>query len=395
MPSDRILRLERILPYAYGMSEFDWNEYGWDWKTSDDVKEFVELVLENFSTYEYAYETLGNSSDENFYCQWWGPVQQAVKSMAEGFERSDLEDSIMHLLAPKGYFVECDSAIFDALLKYVPGFPSQYPNFADAIEKFLWRDENGSSDWWDYSWYPFISANFTWTFWGPETLARSPSIDPGYLTKIFLLSFNAETPYKSFRARVALATNLNCPTEILEFLYENRNSVDWLLNDVEEEGVLQFENGRYSINEELETITERRQDAELTQSFRYPTNTNWSSGPGAQYIANLLDVEWEADSAQTCLLAALAKNPALADEKYIELAKVEHPLVRYFLSQNRSIPDKLQKRLQEEKPTFTYQPYGSHPSYTDEITLGEGGPKVKTDETIDEELLGDVWFDLR
>jgi len=377
------------------MSEFDWNEYDWDWKTSADVKAFVELVLENISTYEYAYETLGNSSDENFYCHWWGPVQQAVKSMAADFERSDLEESITHLLAPEGYFVECDSAIFDALLKYVPGFPNQYPKFADAIEKFLWRDENSSTDWWDYSWYPFISANFTWTFWGPETLARSPNIDPEYLTRIFLLSFNAETPYKSLRARVALATNLNCPTEILEFLYENRNSVDWLLNDVEEEGVLRFENGKYSINEELETITERRQDAELAQSFRYPTDINWSSGPGAQYIANLLDVEWEADNAQTCLLAALAKNPALTDEKYIELAKVEHPLVRYFLSQNRSIPDKLRKHLQEEKPTFTYKPYGSHPRFTDEITLGEGEPKVKSDETVDEELLGNTWFDLR
>ena len=382
------------------MSDFDWNEYEWNWKTSDDVKEFVELVLENIKTYEYAYETLGNSSDENFYSQWWGPVQQAVKSMAEDFERSDLEESIKYLLAPKGYFVECDSAIFDALLKYVPGFPSQYPKFADAIEKFLWRDESGSSDWWDYSWYPFISANFTWTFWGPETLARSANIDPGYLTRIFLNSFNAETPYKSFRARVALATTPNCPTEILEFLFENRNSIDWLLNDVDEEGVLQFENGRYSINEELEGIAEHRQDAELTQSFRYPTDTNWSSGPGAEYVANLLDVEWEADSAQTCLLAALAKNPALTDEQYIEIANVEHPLVRYFLSQNQSVPDKLRKRLQEEKPTFTYQPYGSDPRYTDEITLGEGEPKVKTEKTIDEEeidpaLLGRTWFDLR
>jgi hypothetical protein len=365
-------------------SEFDWNNYDWNWKTPEDVKAFVDLVLENFSTYEYAYESLGQSSDGNFYSLWWGPVQQAVKSMAENFERSDLEEAMMHLLAPEGDFVECDPAIFDALLKYVPGFPSQYPNFADAIEVFLQRDAGYSSDWWDYSWYPFISADFTWTFWGPETLARSPYVDPQYLTRIFLLSFNAETPYKSFRARVALAMNPNCPTEILDFLYKNRNSVDWLLNDADEEGVLLNANGKYSINEELESISERRADAELTQSFRYPTDTNWSSGPGAEYMANLLGLEWEADDAQTCLLAALAKNPALTDEKYLELATIDHPLVRYLLNQNRSIPADLQKLLDEEKPTFTFQPYGSNPRYTDEITLG-----------ADDELLEDTWFDLR
>jgi hypothetical protein len=40
-------------------------------------------------------------------------------------------------------------------------------------------------------------------------------------------------------------------------------------------------------------------------------------------------------------------------------------------------------------------PYGSHGRFTDEITLGEIKPKVKSDETIDEELLGNTWFDLR
>lgn len=371
------------------MSDFDWNEYNWDWKSPADVKEFVELVLENISTYEYAYESLGENGEENFYSQWWGPVQQAVKSMAKNFDGSDLEEAIMYLLAPEGEFVECDPAIFDALLKYVPGFPGMFPKFADAIEVFLERDASYTSDWWDFSWYPFISAEFTWTFWGPETLARSQNIDSQYLTRIFLLSFNAETPYKSFRARVALATNPNCPTSILEFLYSNRNSVDWLLNDVEEDGILLCEDDKYSINENLESISERRKDAELTQSFRYPTDINWSSGPGAEYMANILDVEWEADNAQTCLLAALAKNTALTDEKYLELAKVEHPLVRYFLSQNRSIPTDLRTLLDDEKPTFTYQPYGSHPRYTDEITLRDG------EVLVDPELFKNTWFDLR
>ena len=172
-------------------------------------------------------------------------------------------------------------------------------------------------------------------------------------------------------------------------MYSNRNSVDWLLNDVEEDGILLCEDDKYSINENLESISERRKDAELTQSFRYPTDINWSSGPGAEYMANILDVEWEADNAQTCLLAALAKNTALTDEKYLELAKVEHPLVRYFLSQNRSIPTDLRTLLDDEKPTFTYQPYGSHPRYTDEITLRDG------EVLVDPELFKNTWFDLR
>lgn len=360
----------RLPPYSCRMSKFDWYEYGWQWKTPTDVKEFASLALESFSSYEYAYEYFEDSDDEDFFTYWWSPLQQSIKNMADEFKQSDLEDAIGHLLAPEGHFIECDPAIFDALLKNVPGFPSQYPKFADAIEVFLHRDASYSSDWWDFSWYPFISAEFTWTFWGPETLARSTNIDSRYLTRIFLQSFNAETPYKSFRARVALATNPTCPTEILEFFYTNRNSVDWLINGAEEEDILLREADLYLINENLESIAERRKSAELTKSFRYPTDINWSSGPGAEYVANLIDIEWEADDAQTCLLVALAKNPALTDEMYLELAKVEHPLVRYSLSQNQSLPLNLREVFDKEKPTFTFKPYGSHPRYTDEITLG-------------------------
>lgn len=374
------------------MSDFDWNEYGWDWQTPDDVREFVDIVIENHSTYEYAYEDVGGSGGENFYCWWWGPVQEAIKTIAANFEKPDLERAIEYLLAPEGNFVECDSAIFDSLLKYVPGFPIEYPKFTKAIDIFL-GDSEYTSDWWDYSWYPFIGAEFTWTFWGPETMARSTKISPEYLTRIFLLSFFAGTPYKSFRARVALATNPNCPREILNFLFENRDSVDWLINDNEQEGVLLSEGGKYSINENLESLPVLRTKAELTQSFRVPTNDQWSSGPGAEYIENLLDIEWEADSAKTCLLVAFAKNPALQEQQYIELAKSEHQLVRYFLSLNESIPAHLKEVFQVEMPSFTYMPYGSRSA--EEITLGKSGKKADTKPLVDPELLGNTWFDLR
>ena len=374
-------------------TDFEWRTYDWRWNSPEDVRTFVETVLEQHDVYEYVYNDLSGSGSENFYTQWWGPVQEAIKEIAVKFDKSDLEASIEHLLAPEGDYVECDPAIFDALLKYVPGFPAEYPKFSDAIKIFLDPEEEYRTDWWDFTWYPFIGAYFTWTFWGPETLARSKNVSPDYLTRIFLLSFNAETPYKSFRARVALATNPNCPKEILDFLFTNRESNDWLINDKEEEGVLLFQGGKYSINEELDSISELRDDADLVEGFRYPTDDMWSSGPGAEYIENLLDVEWEADSARTCLLAAFAKNPGLEAHQYQELAKATHPLVRYFLSVNPSIPEKLKELLQTEKPTFTFTPYGGR--YVDDVTLGLTADELAARPLVDPALLEDTWKDLR
>lgn len=371
-------------------TEIVWNDYSWDWKTPDDVREFVDLVLENHDSYEYAYETLSDLGNENFYCQWWSPVQDAIKVMAQKFSRSDLEESIEHLLSPEGDYVECDPAIFDALLKYVPGFPADFPRFSDAIENFLEVGAEYTSDWWDFTWYPFEGAEFTWTFWGPETMARSENVSPELLRTIFKLSFNAETPYKSFRSRVALASNPNSPKEILDFLFLNNENNDWLINDREDSGVLLFEDGKYSINEDVESISFLRGEAELTNSLRFATDNRWSSGPGAQYVENLLDIEWEADSARTCLLAAFAKNPGLEILQYEELAKVDHPLVRYFLSINPSIPGNLKELLDSEKPTFAFMPYGSQ--YAEEVTLGQG---TATQPLVDPELLEDTWKDLR
>ena len=357
--------------------DFDWNDYEWNWKTPDNVREFVDLVLENHEEYNYAYGSLSDLGDENFFFHWWSSVQEAIEDMARTFNRSQIEESIEHLLAPNGYYEECDPAIFDALLKYVPGFPIDYPQFSEAIELFLNPEEfDYTSDWWDFSWYPFEGAEFTWTFWGPETMARSTTIDPAFLTTIFKLSFISETPYKSFRARVALATNKSSPKEILDFLFNNKDSNDWLINNSDEGSVILFQDGRYLIDEDFDSIETLRDDAASVATFRYPTDNQWRSGPGAHYVENLLDIEWAADDAHTCLLAAFAKNPGLSAEQYEELATVQHPLVRYFLSVNQSLPASVKAALEAEKPTFTYQPYGSHP-------------------TVDPELLKDVWVDLR
>ena len=337
-----------------GELEF-WIQYDWNWKSPSDVKDFVVVATER-ETFEYAYGTLQNFGYEDYMGHWWYPVQDAIASMAKKFSKEDLSNAINYILYPEGKpYSECDPAIFDALLKFVPGFPNDFPNSTEYLEKVM--PENGGSDWWDFSWYPFISRYVTWTFWGPETMARSKNIDSKYLRRIFETSFVAENSYKSFRARVALATNPNCPKDIIDFLYTNKDTSDWLLNDVEEYGVLARTHNEYRIDETIDELEECRKTALMALDFKIPTDDRFGSGPGAEYVENLLDIQWEADSARTCLLAAFAKNTNLSESQYEELYKETDPLVRYFLSKNPSLQKELKVALALESPTFTFTPY--------------------------------------
>jgi hypothetical protein len=346
-----------------GELEF-WIQYDWNWKSPSDVKDFVVVATER-ETFEYAYGTLQNFGYEDYMGHWWYPVQDAIASMAKKFSKEDLSNAINYILYPEGKpYSECDPAIFDALLKFVPGFPNDFPNSHEYLDKVM--PENGGSDWWDFSWYPFISRYVTWTFWGPETMARSKNIDSKYLRRIFETSFVAENSYKSLRARVALATNPNCPKDILDFLYTNKDTSDWLLNDVEEYGVLARTEDEYQINETIDELEECRKTALMALDFKIPTDDRFGSGPGAQYVENLLDIQWEADSARTCLLAAFAKNTNLSESQYEELYKETDPLVRYFLSKNPSLKKELKVALALESPTFTFTPYDGD---QDEVTL--------------------------
>jgi hypothetical protein len=188
-------------------------------------------------------------------------------------------------------------------------------------------------------------------------MARSKNIDSKYLRRIFETSFVAENSYKSFRARVALATNPNCPNDIIDFLYTNKDTSDWLLNDVEEYGVLVRTDNEYRIDETIDELEECRKTALMALDFKIPTDDRFGSGPGAEYVENLLDIQWEADSARTCLLAAFAKNTNLSESQYEELYKETDPLVRYFLSKNPSLQKELKVALALESPTFTFTPY--------------------------------------
>jgi hypothetical protein len=343
---------------------FEWlDEPGfWNWKSPEDVKNFVEDCLER-NVYEYAWGTIDHLGEESFHTMWWESVQESIEAIVKKFSEADLRTSIGFLL--QGDFDECDPAIFDALLKYVPGFPQKYPEFNEYLESVM--PEDSLSDWWEYSWYPFETRFFTWTFWGPETMARSIHVDPIYLTRIFNNSIRAENSYKTFRARVALASNPNCPKEIVEFLWANRDSENWLLRDYEEEDDLIANlEGTYVINSNHPSIEEIKDEAKLTLDFQVDTTERWDSGPGAQYIENLLDIQWEADSARTCLLAAFAKNTNLSQAQYADLYKETHPLVRYFLSKNPSLHEELKVALVLESPTFTFTPYDGD---QDEVTL--------------------------
>lgn len=344
-----------------------WIEYDWAWKSPSDVMKFVEVATER-ETFEYAYGTLQDYGYDQYMDHWWNPVQDAIALMAKNFSRKDLSQAINCLLFPEGNpYSECDPAIFDALLKFVPGFPNDFPDSNEYLDKVM--PENGSSDWWDFSWYPFISRNVTWTFWGPETMARSKNIDPIYLRRIFEASFVTINSYRSFRARVALATNPNCPEDILEFLWTNRDSENWLLNDFEEFGLLTHIDGKYLINVTVAELEECRKIARRALGFRIDTNETFDSGPGAEYVENLLDIQWEADDARTCLMAAFAKNTNLSESQYEDLYTETDPLVKYFLSKNPSLKKELKVALALESPTFTFTPYDGDPAYAEEVTL--------------------------
>jgi hypothetical protein len=341
-----------------------WHNYNWGWKSPSDVKNFVEVALER-DVYQYAWGALEHLGGEDFYSIWWNSVQDAVKAIVQKFSEADLRTSIGFLL--QGEFDECDPAIFDALLKHVPEFPRKYPEINAYLESIM--PEDWFSDWWEFSWYPFIGRYFTWTFWGPETMARSIHIDPVYLTRIFNNSVKAENPYRTFRARVALASNPNCPREIVEFLWTNRDSENWLLRDYEEENVITYFDGKYIIGSNHPSIKEIKDEAKLTLDFQVNTNERWDSGPGSEFVENLLDIQWEAGDARTCLLAAFAKNSNLSDSQYEELYKETDPLVRYFLSKNPSLKKELKVALALESPTFTFTPYDGDPSQSEEVTL--------------------------
>jgi len=260
-----------------------WNTYNWDWNSPSDVKRFVDDAITR-GVYQNAWgSSLQDIGEENFYTNWWLPVQDAIKSICSNFTREDLKASIQILL--EGDEGESDPSILDALLKYAPGFPIEYPEFDIFIDKAV--PEEWMSDWEEFEWYSFIDRYIVWTLWPPETLARSSNVDVKYLWRIFEKSINGYEPYQTFRARVALATNPICPPQIIEFLFKNRHKADWLFRDCEEDGLFSLEDNAYVINEGIPSLEDVRDEAEKALGFIGQINRNDFTGRGAHFVENL------------------------------------------------------------------------------------------------------------
>jgi hypothetical protein len=339
-----------------------WNNYdGWDWESPADISNFVDHALRT-GVYEYSLGAFGyfdgSNSGENWYTNWWYPTQVAIKKMIKKFPSQDLDDAIEILLKPFEDFNEGDQAIYNALLNSNSEVIKSNSLFRQSLKTYL-------RDWCEFSWFHFESRYFTWTFFGPETIAKSPNTPSEFLAEVFEETFTYDHPLKAFRVRVALAMNPLTPEEIIKFLYVNRLSNDWLLHDPDEEGILIKNGDLYSIDEDLSSITEMRSTASEVDKFSLETDEMWSSCPGANFVENIFGIQWQVSTAKEALFCALAHNPSLSVKQYLELSKSGFESVTYFLSKNASIPEELKKLYSSEKPTFTYVGVGDE----GEITL--------------------------
>ena len=350
-----------------------WNDYDWVWKSSDDVKQFIDdavrthVILESFREFGVGSEDSPISS-EDWVLLWWENVQAAIQQIVLKFSDGEMRDSLVHLMTPMALFKSGgDQAIYDALLKYLPGFPTNYPEYANSLHEY-------EEIWCEFSWLSMGDWRyFLWIFYGRDNIAKSPYVDPEYLRKMFEESFVYEHPHQAIRVRIGLAMNPSTPKPILDFLFENREEVDWLLHDTEasssgdELELLVREGERYEINSELEELEDLREFADDLQNFNYSSGNSFEDCPGVEYMENLFGYQITFETASEALKVALAHNTSLSPEALSELSLEDNEYVRYFLSKNRSISPALRIKLEESVKPITFQPYGSN--IADEVTL--------------------------
>ena len=343
-----------------------WNDYDWNWKTTGDVQKFVDDAVES-GCYEYSLGAFGVFTDgveaEDWYFNYWNPVHEAIADIAKNFSESEMEAALDILMKPFADYSDGDPAIYDALLESLPGFPVKWDKYADTLNEY-------TRNWSEFAWYCPIGRAFTWTYFSAETVAKCHWIPAAFLREMFeetAVGGFFDHPNRLLRIRLALATNPNTPTEILNFIFENRHNADWLIYDPEESGALVLEDGRYRINEDVEGFKELRAEAETTRKFQAATGDMWYDCGQPQYIDHLAGIDWEATDATEALLMCLAKNPALPEEFYDQLAAEDSAPVTYILSKNLGIPDTMKARFALENPTLTFQPVMS--TYADEETL--------------------------
>ena len=344
-----------------------WREYDWDWRSSSDVKKFID---EGFRTHviEESWGEFGVGSgvidSEEWVTLWWFNVQEAIEKICKEFSDEELSKSVIELMRPMEV-VETggDQAIYDALIKYVPGFPIRYPEYAKSLEVY---DEI----WCEYSWLSMGDGRyFLWIFYGRDNIAKSPNVPSAFLQSMFDKSFYYWHQHQALRVRIGLAMNPSTPAPVLEFLYRNRHGVDWLLHDSNSDDlqILLFENNSYEINSDLPELDDLRSAAEELLVFEYPATDSFDDCPGVEYMENLFGHQILFKDANEALNVALAMNPGLSTSDLEGLAHESSDYVRYFLSKNPSISIESKVEVVLAQSTITFQPYGSN--IVDPITL--------------------------
>jgi hypothetical protein len=333
-----------------------WDEYDWNWKSTADVEKFVDDAIET-GCYEYSLEAFGyfidGTSGQNWYECWWSPVHSAIKSCVKNFSEEEMDKVVAILLKPfDDYSDNGDQAIYDALIVHYPQFLAKSDDYTETLNIYY-------KHWCEFSWFPFMEEFFNWTYFGVETIAKSPQIPKDFLAQIFEDSFTMEHIYRAYRVRVALATNPSTPMKVLEFLFRNKNTNDWMLFDQDEysfeDSFMDVDEDSYFVDPQYSGLEVARATAGKVENFSISTDSMWASCPRANLMWHLLDFEIEIESARESLLIAFAKNPALPNEWYEELASIEVNSVRYFLSKNPSISHELKARYAIENPTYTYK----------------------------------------
>lgn len=347
-----------------------WNSFNWDWENSADVENFVNEALRT-GVLEDSWQGFGvfNGGDgmdsEDWVTFWWSNVQESIEKISKTFSAEELKKSLAQLMRPMEIIQSGgDQAIYDALIKFIPGFPSSFPEYASTLAIY---DEV----WCEYSWLSMGDWRYcTWIFYGRDNIAKSPNVNADFLKFMFEKSFHYEHRHQAFRVRIGLAMNPSTPAPVLKFLVENRNSADWLLHDSTGEGlkiVFADEDGDYQINSDLDELAELREQANELFAFSYEYSNSFEDCPGVEYMENLFGEQITFDDAGQALKVALSTNTSVESRILDELASEENPFVQYFLSKNKSISEELKVRFALLKPTVTFQPYGS--SIADQVTL--------------------------
>ena len=347
-----------------------WNSYDWDWKNSADVENFIDEALRT-GVLEDSWGGFGvfNGNDgmdsEDWVNYWWCNVQESIEKISKTFSTEELNKSLAQLMRPMEAIQSGgDQAIYDALIKYIEGFPSSFPEYASTLAIY---DEV----WCEFSWLSMGDWRYClWIFYGRDSIAKSPNVNPDFLKSMFEKSFHYEHRHQALRVRIGLAMNPATPAPVLKFLVENRNGADWLLHDSSFEDleiVFLDDDGNYQINSDLDELEELREEASDLFAFNYKSSNSFEDCPGVEYMENLFGEQITFKDAGQALKAALAKNTSIESRILDELAAEENPFIQYFLSKNKSISELLKVRFALLEPTVTFQPYGS--DIADKVTL--------------------------